>query len=347
MKATPHRPPRRGCGPGVTERGVMVIWLALFMLILIAFASLSADLAKLMTTRTQLQNAADAAALAGVSALNRETGIVDPDSAIARAEFTASQHKAFVMNPEAITLLPADISFPTATQVKVTVRRRDDAGGSVVTHFARVIGITSLEMAATATAEADTTPQPCEGLVPMGPVLPPDAGWFDPSCDSTYTLKVGAGDGQQGNYELLDYPSCDQGPCAGTEGGSAIRCLSENGYGCCLDEGQEFSLTEPGNKVGPFRQGMQARWDADTDRRENICYEDYAGNGNRILPMPVVESFDVNGKKYVRILSFSAFFIKYRPPSDATLQGQFINAVISGSGSGGGHGTLYTLRLIR
>lgn len=328
------------------ERGILIIWMAVFMLLLIGFASLAVDMAKLMTTRTQLQNAADAAALAGVSALDPELGQVVQDSAIVRAQFTASQHKAFVLGPEAIVLLAEDVTFPDPLRVRVTVRRRDDTGGSMVTHFARVIGVNDIELSATAVAKADTTPQPCEGLLPMAPVEPPNAGWFDPSCDSTYTLKVGAGQGQQGNYELLDYPSCDEGPCAGTEGGSAIRCIAEHGYGCCLDEGVEFTLTEPGNKVGPFRQGMQARWDADTDQRPGICFEQYAGNGNRILPVPIVESFDVNGKKHVRILKFSAFFIKFRPPGDATLSGQFINAVIPGGPGGGGRGTLYTLRLV-
>jgi len=328
------------------ERGVLILWLGVFMLFIIGFASLAVDMAKMMATRTQLQNAADAAALAAVSALDPEAGAIVQDSALVRAQFTASQHKAFVMNPEALQLLPADVTFPTPLEVRVTVRRRDDVGGAMVTHFAHVLGLNAFDLSATAVAKADTTPQPCEGLVPMAPVEPPTSGWFDPSCDSTYTLKVGAGDGEQGNYELLDFPACDEGPCAGTEGGSAIRCFSENGYGCCLGEGVEFSLTEPGNKVGPFRQGMQARWDADTDRRDGICYEDYAGNGNRIMPVPVVETFDVNGKKWVRILKFSAFFMKYRPPSDGTLDGQFINAVISGGPGGGGHGTLYTLRLV-
>lgn len=331
------------------ERGVMILWLAVFMLAIIGFASLAVDMAKVMATRTQLQNAADAAALAAVSALDPEAGAIVQDSAIVRAQFTASEHKAFVMNPEAISLLLEDISFPSPLEVRVTVRRRDDVGGSMMTHFAHVIGVTALDLSATAVAKADTTPQPCEGLVPMAPVEPPDSGWFDPSCDSTYTLKVGAGDGQQGNYELLDYPSCEEGPCAGTQGGSAIRCISENGYGCCLTEGAEFSLTEPGNKVGPFRQGMQARWDADTDRRENICYSDYTGNGKRVVHVPGVETFDVNGKKNVRITGFYAFFLKRRPTGGGgqELIGEFLFDVAPGeAGGGNSEGTLYTIRLV-
>jgi hypothetical protein len=71
-------------------------------------------------------------------------------------------------------------------------------------------------------------------------------------------------------------------------------------------------LTEPGNKVGPLKQGIQARWDADTDKTSH-CYEDYQGNGKRVFLTPIIETFDVNGKKMVRIVNFAAFFLTYPP----------------------------------
>ena len=53
-------------------------------------------------------------------------------------------------------------------------------------------------------------------------------------------------------------------------------------------------VQEPGNKVGPLQQGLQARWDADTDKTSH-CYEDYHGNGKRIFITPIVGTirFDV------------------------------------------------------
>ena len=66
----------------------------------------------------------------------------------------------------------------------------------------------------------------------------------------------------------------------------------------------------------------------------------------RLIPLPVIETFDVNGKKFVRIIKFSAFFIKQRPPGNGTLTGQFVNDVIPGEGGGSGGGTLYVLRLV-
>src|SRR5262245_1316446 len=338
-------PPPPGHRPRA-ERGVVIVYPAFFVIFLLGFLALAVDATKLLAARVQLQRTADAAALAGASAIDLETGAIDPDTAIVRAQETAALNKAYADGATSVTLAVGDIEFPKPLQVKVTARREVGDGGSVVTYIARVIGIKNLEMKADATAEADTAARPCDGLVPMAPVEPPNSGWFDPDCSKTYQLKVGSGNGQQGNYELLDFPPCNEGPCANLNGGAAIRCYAEHGYGCCLEQGQEMVLTQPGNKVGPFRQGMQTRFDSDTDRREGICYSEYKGNGARIVPLPVVQSFDVNGKKMVRIVKFSSFFIKERPPGNATLKGQFVNDVTPGDGGGTGGGTLYVLRLI-
>ena len=60
----------------VNERGSILIWVALFMIFMLAFVALGVDGAKLMATRSQLQNAADAGALAGASAVDHVTGLI-------------------------------------------------------------------------------------------------------------------------------------------------------------------------------------------------------------------------------------------------------------------------------
>src|SRR5262245_8655722 len=284
------------------ERGVVIIYTAFFMLLMLGFVALGIDVSKLIATKTQLQRAADAAALAGASAISFKTGAVMQDTATIRAQATALLNKAFVKDPLPIALLAADVSFPQPNQVKVIVRRDEASGSPMVTHIAQVLGVKTLDVSATATAQVDSAAAPCEGVVPMAPIPPPNNQWFDPDCSRTYLLKADPGSGQQGNYQLLDYPNCDEGMCQDVGGGgAAIRCYSQYGYGCCIHAGDEFVMTQPGNKVGPFRQGMQARFDADTDRREGICYQDYKGNGNRVIRVPLIKSFDVNGKKMVEI----------------------------------------------
>jgi len=329
-----------------SERGVVIIWTAFFLLAMLGFVAIGIDVAKLMATRTQLQNTADAAALAGASAIDFKSGKLVQDAASVRAKTTAAQNKAFVNAPVSVTLLGGDISFPNTNQIKVTVRRSSASDGSMVTHVAQVLGLKTLDVSATAVAQVDTAGEPCEGLVPMAPITPP-ADWFKPDCATVYQLKADQGSSLSGNYQLLDFPQCSEGPCGEIQGGgaAAIRCETRYGYSCCVKLGDEWVWTQPGNKVGPFRAGIQGRWDADTDRRENICFDEYQGNGNRVVRLPVIETFNVNGKKMVHIIAFSAFFLVKRP-STSDLWGQFVYDIVPGNG-GPGKGTLFTIRLVQ
>jgi hypothetical protein len=188
---------------------------------------------------------------------------------------------------------------------------------------------------ADATAEAQELNSICEGLVPFAPINPPGGVGFFTDCDSTYTLKTGAGASSSGNFQLLDFPECNEDDFTG-DGGAAIRYYTGHGYQCCMSLGAQWLSSEPGNKVGPMSQGLAYRWSLDTDQTSN-CYQNYTGNGKRIFITPIIESFDVNGKKMVRIINFAAFFMT-DPPQSATghdvVKGQFIQYVAPGSASG-------------
>src|SRR5512144_169432 len=95
------------------------------------------DVAKVMATRTELQNAADAAALAGASASDPVSGVIQQDVAVGRAQNTTASNKAFVNEPLPVQLLGTDVAFPTPQQCQVTVRRQAGAGGEMVTHVAQ------------------------------------------------------------------------------------------------------------------------------------------------------------------------------------------------------------------
>jgi uncharacterized membrane protein len=56
----------------------------MFLTVLLGFVALVIDVAKLATAKTQLQNAADGAALAGASAVDPLSGRLMPDTALAR-----------------------------------------------------------------------------------------------------------------------------------------------------------------------------------------------------------------------------------------------------------------------
>lgn len=338
-------PARRG------ERGVMIIWLALFLLVLIGFGSLSVDVAKLATTRTQLQNAADAAALAGASALDPTTGVIVQPTAIGRAQTSAVSNKAFIDEPQPVVLAAADVTFPTPTRCKVKVRR--EGANGVVTTLAQVVGLKKLEVTATATAKIDTVGTVLCGILPLG-VSPQGNQNFLVGCNHTYTLKSGSGGGGGGQYGAVDFPQCvNTGDCAGmpSTGANTFRCLMKYGYCCPISIG-DVVKTESGNMAGPTRQAIDYRFDADACSDQGICYTEYlarGGSGQRVVLIPITTP--VAGNANVTILGFSAFFLKTRVGTGqgGSLQGEFLYKVIpgTGSGTGGGNGVVaFAIRLI-
>jgi Flp pilus assembly protein TadG len=331
------------------ERGVVIIWSAFFMIMMLGFVALGIDVAKIMATRTELQNAADAAALAGASAIDLNTGKIRPDSALIRATLTAQHNKAFVDKPVPVTLLAGDVAVdPNLNTVFVKVRRDPTSDGSMITHVAQVLGIKNVEVTAVAKARTEPAGTIDCGLVPL---------FFDLSaqpplhtgCNPGYTLKVGGGAGSNGNYGGLSYPECDNGPCAGMSpnGANAYRCNLQNGYCCPVSVGDVID-TKPGNMSGPTRQAMNARFAADTDRRQGICYSDYRGNGQRVVYVPLTTAPSKGGRATVQVTGFSAFFLKDLPGNgnQSIITGEFISEILPGSG-GPANGTLYTIRLIQ
>jgi Flp pilus assembly protein TadG len=339
------KPPRRAVHKN--ERGVVIIWTAFFMIMMLGFVALGIDVAKIMATRTELQNAADAAALAGASALDLNTGKIRPDSAVIRATLTAQHNKAFVDAPVPVTLLAGDVSVdPNENTVLVKVRRDPTTDGSMITHVAQVLGIKKVDVTATAKAKAETTCEQCEKMVPMGAVPPLNQQNFQTGCANKYTLKRGGGNSiSPGNYQAVDFPQCDEGACAGMgeTGANTYRCLLANGYGCCVRIGQVLQ-TEPGNMAGPTRQGLDARFNSDTDQRQNICYSDYHGNGARVVNVPIITPIG-NGRTNVTVTGLAAFFLVQRPPGNGDILGEFIHEIVPGTG-GNCNSTVYTIRLI-
>jgi hypothetical protein len=334
---------------GRGERGVVIIWLTLFLLVLIGFGSLSVDVAKLAATRTQLQNAADAAALAGASALDPATGVIQQTTALARAQTAAVAHKAFEDVATPVNLAAADVTFPTPTRIRVKVRR--EGSQSVVTTLAQVVGIKRLEVSATATAKVDTSGTVLCGIVPLGVSLNPGQN-FQVGCGNQYTLKVGGGTGTQGQYGPLDFPSCaDKGACAGMSptGANTYRCLLANGYCCPIELGQELN-TESGNMSGPTKQAINDRFDADAVGDEDICYSEYqsrGGTGQRVVLVPITTP--VAGNPRVTVLGFATFFLRSRPGSgtQSTLAGEFIYQIVPGTGGGSAAGPVtFSIRLV-
>jgi Flp pilus assembly protein TadG len=302
------------------QQGAVILWMALFLLVMLAFIGLGIDMAKLMAARVQLQKAADAAALAGASAFQTGNAASAVDTAKARAAETALYNKAFEMGVTPVVLDPNDIIVDLdSLWVTVTTRRDTNAGTPVVTHFLRVIGLPNLGMQATATAKAEGG---CT-IVPLA-VQAPTGQTFQPGCPvPEYIIKNAPPTGTTGGYGPIQVSDeCAGNRCSGG-GASKFRCEMLYGVPCSCIEIGGCLPSEQGNMSGPTKDAIEQRFEFDTDKREGICFSEYNGNGQRVVIAPLTGPKEGSGGGCYTSYALGRFFIK-RIPGNGNLN--FITA---------------------
>lgn len=183
------------CRPPVMQdtRGAVAVIVAIVMVVLFSFGALALDISNAMIARNELQNVADAAALAGA----RQLGMIyqglpqgtpyttyvlsDPSAVVSAATTVAIANKARqvaislnaadivigVWNSGPRTLTPGNVG---ATGVRVIARRDSAANGPVATWLAGIMEIPSMSVTATATAAltGSGTLAPGEARTPFG-----------------------------------------------------------------------------------------------------------------------------------------------------------------------------------
>jgi hypothetical protein len=144
------------------ERGAVLVHAAIAMLALMAFSALVIDYGALWVSRGQAQNAADAAALAGAVSL----AFTDPDD-IPRAQSAAAATGAAnfvwgaapsIIPATDVTMVPCPPGAPGLpdTCIRANVYRSAARSNALPTFFAQIMGITSQDVRATATAQIET-----------------------------------------------------------------------------------------------------------------------------------------------------------------------------------------------
>jgi Flp pilus assembly protein TadG len=139
------------------DSGMTYVFIGLGFTAFLSASMLAIDVGMLMTARNQAQNAADAGALAGATALlydnwdNRSPSGPAVTSAVAAATNNKVMAGIVSVNPE-------DVEFPLdpagePNRVQVTVRRTAARGNPVSTLIARYFGTATADIGATATAE--------------------------------------------------------------------------------------------------------------------------------------------------------------------------------------------------
>jgi Flp pilus assembly protein TadG len=145
------------------DAGVVMIVLALSIPIIFGAAAVSVDIGQLMYIEAELQSAADAAALAATEALDDEDEAKSLAVTYAELNMPVSAN-GNILDSDDVILGNWDEDTDEFTTdgsptnaVKVTVRRATENGNAVELYFAKIIGIDTRDVEATATASTSSS----------------------------------------------------------------------------------------------------------------------------------------------------------------------------------------------
>ncbi len=145
------------------RRGAIAVLTALLMILMVGMVAFAVDLGYLALAKTQLQAAADSAALAGAAASSLSaSGMQQVAQTAANYNQVAGRQVQLNTNDVQIgtwnsttgTFTPVT-GGGTSTAVKVTVRADANDGGAVPLFFGKIFGISSVNQQATAIAAAN------------------------------------------------------------------------------------------------------------------------------------------------------------------------------------------------
>lgn len=135
------------------ERGMTLVFVGLGLLAFLSATMLAIDVGMFMVARGQAQTSADAGALAGAVALVFDD--FDDKSAGGPAvqnALVAAQANQVMAAP--VSVDPADVTFPTPERIRVDVFRTSGRANPVTTMVAPFFGVPTVDIQATATADA-------------------------------------------------------------------------------------------------------------------------------------------------------------------------------------------------
>jgi Flp pilus assembly protein TadG len=339
------------------ERGSILATSAIGILSVLLAAGLGIDISRFYLAKTELQNSADASALAAASALDASAnGITRAvDRAVASMNKWDFNHTSvafpranvlFATNLEGTYVSEASARSSPANIRFVKVTTPEAAVG--VSLSASVLG-NSKNLTATATAGLSV---PLNMFCNWLPVSVVDYG-VPISPGNTYTFRAAPTNSvSPGNYQIL---------AVAGRGGKDVRVGLAAGVDKCAAPGEVYEVdTKPGQTSGPVRHGINTRFDdyqsshvnpddmpPDTNIKENINYDQYkAGNpsqapkntgvaGRRVVVIPIIklEEYD-QGRNTVKFDRFGAFFLqtKVGGGNGGELVAEYIDDIVLGQG---------------
>ena len=297
-----------------SRKGTSAVLFSAIFTLLALFAALTIDAGVIMIMKSKLSNTVDAAALACAQEL------------ISQRENTDNMVRSYLeKNSGEVEQIEIEIADDDRT-IEVSGVKPVDS------YFAKVFGINKFTVSASATAKVENI-KSLEGSRPLAVIQQTF------SYGTVYTLKEGGGGGTSGNYAAM---------ALGGTGGSTYRDNLLNGYAGTISVGDMIE-TETGNIAGATETSINYLLH-ECSHTPPCTYQYYNRNCPRIIFVPVVDSLEVNGKKYVKVLGFATFFLEgiSSHAGQADVIGRFVTYNMNGETSSeiNDYGT-YGIRLIK
>lgn len=325
----------RGGGRG--ERGSVLALSAVGMVVFLAAVGLCVDVSHFYLVNAELQNAADAAALAGASALNGQPSGINTAVTRATQELTNNyefNHKEAEIDASHVTFavnldgpyMSADDADNAGTAEKIRFIKVVIPPKEVGVFFAKLaLNTDSVDMSRQATAGMSMPPNVFCDWIPLTVIEDPANPLLR---GNTYTLRAAPQNSvSSGNYQIL---------AVNGRGGQDVRIDIAQGIKQCAGPGSVYTKdTKPGVSAGAVRQGINTRFDdynagmdpvtypPDSNIKEYINFDKYDEPayqqspshapvpGRRLVVVPIVKKSEFeNGRDTVSFDRFALFFLQ-------------------------------------
>lgn len=330
IASTSRRIVRRG------ERGQVMMMAILLLPILLGMTGMAIDIGGYADHRRTLQNAADAAAMAGARDLPSAKNATDAAYAWGANNGIAAADMKVVVTAQSATNPNPKIN------VEITEGH--------TFNFVNVLGIKSKNVGAKAAA-IKTSPGGSGAVVPWAIT---ETTWKNAALGSTVTLKYDSNNVQNGNFGAIRIDGSGSSTYETSIKGGSTSYICAESVPACVDTSPVCSdvsvcPTETGNKVSGTRDGVDWRI-ANTDKECDTFGEVFTGpvsgkytleptcnpwttggyNSNRVIIVPIIKNL-CNGSCDVTVINFAMFFLEGYGSGKCTgnsceVTGRFVNA---------------------
>jgi hypothetical protein len=351
-----------------SEKGYVLIMVAAGIVMIMGLGALSVDMGFLYHKRGQLQKSADLGALAGATAM------VSYGSDTAQIKSVAMEYAQANLQDNdspSLAVVESDITFPNPDEIEVVVHRTEGHGNPVALFLGPALGLNQSDVTATARAAVfavcDSTDGDPNCILPMAV---PDKFEWDDFCDdknknignnimdvdsdcevasiefigytnedmgnTVVTIKIGDPHNaiSPGLFAPVTLPPISKGdPIPGANiYRNRIQNYCDDRYS--VEPGDEL-LVEPGNMIGPTKQGIDwviaqdpgAYWDTTTNSiKGSIASDPMASPRVRIMAFYDPTRPPNSGRNTVFVSQLGAMFIE-GVDNQGNVTARYINAM--------------------